>query len=309
MTDSQCSTAPPSPPRFIDSPAVPCPICNDEKTRSVHFPAHPQPFPGSVPWEAHDKCYCRTCGNLWAERFKDLSLAQYGREYVKANTDAQRVPNERMSASPRLLDKLLAWTDGRRFLDCGIGYNTPYVEQMRALGIDLWGCDISTAVPYDQHIVRLPDDLAKLGEESFDAVFSQDVVEHFADPVCDYSRLRSLIRPGGLVLSSTPVLEKIWDGCEPVSPHIWLWSPWHASICSSRSMAMLAAKAGLEFVATVPVPTETRWAFLLRKPGGTRPIDIRHEGSPETRALRRKLQSRLPTNCPTSGPFEGNGSR
>ena len=139
-------------------------------------------------------------------------------------------------------------------------------DQVRARGIDLWGCDISAAIPYDEHVVRLPRDLPKLGRGTFDGIFSQDVVEHFNDPVEDYGRLRLLLRPGGWLLSSTPVLEKIWDGSEPIPGHLWLWTPWHTSICSSRSMAMLARQAGLEFVSTEPVPTETGWAFLLRRP-------------------------------------------
>jgi len=268
-----------------------CPLCEDPKTRLVHFPANPEPFPGCPPWPAHDKFHCEACHYLWSECLSELDLTAYAHEYVQANSDIQRVPNERMADSPKLLDLLLAWTDGRRFLEWGIGYNTPYVEEVRSLGIDLWACDISAAVPYGGHVVRLPQESERLTTALFDGIFSQDVVEHFNDPVGDYRRSRAMLRPGGLLLSSTPVLEHLWNGCEPVPDHIWLWSPWHTSLCSSRSMELLAAQAGLEYVATISVPTVTGWAFVLRRPDDRdAQWDMDRKSTPETEALRRKLQ-------------------
>jgi hypothetical protein len=189
---------------------------------------------------------------------------------------------------------LLGWTDGRRFLEWGIGYNTPYVEKVRSLGIDLWACDISAAVPYGGHVVRLPQESERLATAPFDGIFSQDVVEHFNDPVADYRRLRAMLRPSGLILSSTPVLEHLWDGGGPVPNHIWLWTPWHTSLCSTRSMKLLAAMAGLEYVATISVPTMTGRGFVLRRPGGVdAPWDVGRIGTPETEDLRRRLRESL----------------
>ncbi len=272
--------------------ALPCPICDNLKVQVVHFPANPEPYPNCPPWPAHEKFHCDACHYVWSNRFTGLDLTAYGHEYVNANSDVQRVPNERMTDSPKLLDLLLGWTDGRRFLEWGVGFNTPYIEEVRSLEIDLWACDISEAVPYGGHVVKLPEESHRLTAAPFDGIFSQDVVEHFNDPVKDYQRLRATLRPGGLLLSSTPVLEHVWNGREPVPDHIWLWTPWHSSLCSSRSMAMLAAKAGLDFVATIPVPTICGRAFLLRRPDGQDARwDMTRTGTPQTVALRQKLQS------------------
>ena len=253
-------------PRFSAAAAPPCPLCQQDAARTIHYPDLAEPFPGSLSWPAHDKHYCHECGYIWSHRFDGLDLDSYGKRYVDANTDEQRVPNTRMQASPRLLQILVERTGGGRFLDYGIGYNTPYIEDERSRGIDLWGCDISATVPYGPFVRHLPEAEPGFIDHPFDGIFSQDVVEHFNDPVSDHRRLRSMLVPGGMILSSTPVLEKVWDGSEPVSRHIWLWSPWHTSLCSSKAMNLLAEKSGLEFVDVIEVPTDTRWAFLLRRP-------------------------------------------
>ncbi|GEM_PF-2226422 len=290
-------------PTFLDAPAPACPVCDHSATRRIHFPEYPEPFAHCPSWPAHEKFYCHACVFLWSDRFHGASLADIGREYVKCNTDAQRRPNERMRASPRLLDHLLAWTDGRRFLEYGVGYNTPYIDEVRELGLDLWGCDVSEAVPYSSHVLKLPSAMTKLQKSPFDGVFSQDVVEHFGAPIEDHVRLRSLLRPGGMILSSTPVLERVWNGRSPIRRHIWLWTPWHTAVYSTQSMAIIARRAGLEFVATVPLPTDTQWGFVLRRPdasaGG---FNLAREGSPSTLRLRYVLRQYIAQrNWPGAG--------
>ena len=280
----------PSRPRFIDAPAPACPLCDDGGTRTMFFPAVAQAYEGCPPWPEHVKFYCPLCHYIWSDRLAGLDLASYGDLYVTANTSAQRRPNERMPASPLLLEHLLGASNGRRFLDYGVGYNGGYIEAVRATGIDLLGCDISSAVTYGKSVLRLPDQWARLCEESFDGIFSQDVIEHFNNPVEDHRRLASLLRPGGLILSSTPVLEKVWDGREPIRETTWLLTPWHVSLHSSTAMRLIADRAGLEFVDTIPVPTDTRWAFLLRRPGGAA-FDSAARRESELNDLRGKLRA------------------
>ena len=217
-----------------------------------------------------------------------MSLSEYGEEYVKCNKPEQRRPNERMPASPKMLERVLSWTGGRRFLDYGIGYNTTYVEPVRAMGIDLWGCDISEAVPYEDHVVRLPDHEAILFEEPFDGIISQDCVEHFHDPFVDWRRLQELIRPGGIILAGTPALEWLWYGQAPIPDHIYLQTPWHCSLLSSCALERIAHRVGLEMIGPAKIATVTATAFVLRRPAGNawNPEDC---DDPEVVALRRRL--------------------
>ena len=192
------------------------------------------------------------------------SLEEYGKAYVKANYDHQRKPSPRMLAAPHLLLRLLLWTGGKRFLDYGVGYNTPYIYDLRGRGIDVWGCDISATVPYSRFIRYVPSN--DLPEGTFDGIYSVDVAEHFSDIKEDYTRMKHLLRPGGIMLHCTYWLHRHWNGTLPFPRKHFLWNPWHLSLCSSRTMEVIAEQVGLEYLGTIRLPVDTRQGYILRKP-------------------------------------------
>jgi SAM-dependent methyltransferase len=198
--------------------------------------------------------------------FDNLSLAEYGLKYTENNYDHQRRPVEpRMAFAPLLLAYLIWRTGGSRFLDYGCGYNYSYIYELRSRGFDLWGCDISAAVPYSRYVRRLPAE--EYPTAWFDAIYSIDVMEHVAEFFADFATMARIVRPGGLVLHNTISLDRYWkgDGQPPDDPMVW--APWHCSVFSNRSVALLAEKSGLEFCGTVRTHSDTGLAFLFRKPG------------------------------------------
>jgi len=218
------------------------------------------------PWFAHDKYYCPRCQFFWTDCFDGMSQAQYGLKYTENNYEHQRRPTEsRMAFAPWLLATLVRRTGGRRFLDYGCGYNYPYIFELRSRGFDLWGCDISAAVPYSRHIRRLPDE--SYPDAWFDGIFSIDVMEHIADFDADFRNMARMLRPGGFMLHNTISLDGYWKGNDQPPDDPMAWAPWHCSVFSGRSAAVLAEKVGLEFRGTIATPTDTGLAFLFRKPG------------------------------------------
>lgn len=217
-------------------------------------------------WPAHEKYYCPQCNYLWSSWLDNLTLEEYGRKYLEANFDYQRRPaEERMRAAPNLLRDLIRLTGGNRFLDYGVGYNVPYIYEIRGRDIDLWGCDISAGVPYSRYIRQIPGETLPVG--TFDGIYSLDVAEHLSDVIGDYLRMKDLLKPGGYILHSTYWLHELWKPGEPFPENPMLHNPWHVSICSERTMCVIASKTGLEFVQSLPVKTDTQCAYLLRKPG------------------------------------------
>lgn len=246
-----------------------CKLCgNAAKVWAIHYPSfifRSGTFE-APPWFAHDKYYCPACHFLWTDVFDNLSLTEYGAKYTENNYEHQRRPVEpRMAFAPRLL-ALLTWrTGGSRFLDYGCGYNYSYIYELRSRGIDLWGCDISAAVPYSRFVRRLPAD--GYPSDWFDGMYSIDVMEHVADFFNDFKTMARFLRPGGLVLHNTISLDTYWkgDGQPPDDPMVW--APWHCSVFSDRSAAVLAEKTGLQFCGSVRTHSDTGLAFLFRKPG------------------------------------------
>lgn len=246
-----------------------CKLCgNGAGVWKIHYPTfvYRSGTFEAPPWFAHDKYYCPACHFLWTDVFDELSLTEYGVKYTENNYDHQRRPVEsRMAFAPRLLARLILKTGGRRFLDYGCGYNYSYIYELRSRGIDLWGCDISAAVPYSRFVRRLPKD--GYPDDWFDGIYSIDVMEHVADFFNDFRNMTRFLRPGGYLLHNTISLDAYWkgDGEPPDDPMVW--APWHCSVFSSRSAGVLAEKSGLELCGPVHTRTDTGLAFLFRKPG------------------------------------------
>ena len=262
-------------PTIENRPGPPCKLCGSGGGGSlrIHFPPFKfisGDFEAPLWWE-HEKYYCPFCQFLWSDWLGSRSLEEYGKEYVRANYDHQRRPTEpRMLAAPHLLYRLLVWTGGTRFLDYGVGYNVPYIYELRGRGLDIWGCDISAAVPYSRFIRHVPAN--DLPEGTFDGIYSLDVAEHLADIVADYLRMKRLLRSGGIMLHSTLWLHRLWDGNPPFPRNPNLWSPWHMSLCSERTIQVIAEQTGLEYIGTIYLPTDTRQGYILRKPGKLTPV-------------------------------------
>jgi SAM-dependent methyltransferase len=253
---------------------IACKLCaNTQRIWQIHYPlfVYTSGDFEAPPWFAHEKYYCPRCHFLWTDCFDGLSLSDYGVKYTENNYEHQRRPTEpRMAFAPWLLAWLVRRTGGRRFLDYGCGYNYPYIFELRSRGFDLWGCDISAAVPYSRYIRRLPDE--NLPDAFLDGLFSIDVMEHIADFDVDFRNMTRMLRPGGLMLHNTISLDRYWkhNGEPPDDP--MTWAPWHCSVFSSRSADVLARRVGLEFCGTIVTPTDTGMAFAFRKPG---PVSLR----------------------------------
>ena len=253
-------------PEILSRPGPVCKLCYNPSTLVIHFP--PFQFVSgnfrAVPWWDHEKYYCPVCQFLWADWLGDRSLEEYGEEYAKANTDDQRRPTEeRMCMAPELLLYLLRMTGGTRFLDYGVGYNVPYIYELRARGIDLWGCDISKTVPYSRFVKQLPYE--NLPEGTFDGIYSTEVMEHLYHFREDFQRMSNLLKPGGMMLHRTFSISDFWDGASSFPRHFALWDSYHVSVFSDRSARLLAEQIGLDYQGYIPIPRGH--GFLFRRPG------------------------------------------
>jgi 2-polyprenyl-3-methyl-5-hydroxy-6-metoxy-1,4-benzoquinol methylase len=135
---------------------------------------------------------------------------------------------------------------GLRVFDAGCG-NGALLARLREKGYSVAGCELSgsgvdiarRALGQDVRIecMSIYDDLAESFGDEWDAVVSTEVIEHLFDPRLFARRVRELLRPGGLLVLSTPYhgyfknmalavtgtwddhLTALWDG-----GHIKFWS-------------------------------------------------------------------------------------
>jgi SAM-dependent methyltransferase len=107
------------------------------------------------------------------------------------------------------------YAKGKNVLDagCGVGYGTAFLAETarRAVGVDISPDAIAYARRrYGAHNVRYEiGDLLALpfADHSFDVVCAFETVEHLSQPGQFVAEAARLLRPGGLLIASTPQVE------------------------------------------------------------------------------------------------------
>lgn len=154
-----------------------------------------------------------------------------------------------------------------RLLDfgCAAGY---FLEMARDGGWQIAGVELSQEMARSASQVlgiSIASSLDALPAQGFDAITLWEVVEHLPQPVAELRRLRERLRPGGLMMLSTPntghwqaVREpEAWPGYRP---------PSHLVFFTRCTLEDALRRSGFERIAvhtTSPLPPLPRWLRRL----------------------------------------------
>ncbi len=213
---------------------VPCPLCGAFEGRREYFL--------SSTWL---EC-CAVCSLHYVNpRAPSEVLRRHVQHWAQEDVvDAERLRVAFSADSKALYRRLLGWLesyvsgDGRRLFDvgCGTGALLSVARergwQVRGLEVgkessqyarDCLGIDVAETSLYD----------ADIEAESFDVVAMTEVIEHIEDPLDALRRVRRWLRPGGLLLLTTPNVQSLYKrlfgarwwviNCE--NEHIVLFDP------------------------------------------------------------------------------------
>lgn len=132
----------------------------------------------------------------------------------------------------KLLDAIGQLTDWKT---CGIEANLNAVEVARSKGHSVWhgfAEDAYATIPAGRQ---------------FDVIFMGQVIEHLDDPLLVVRRLSLLLKPGGLLVMSTPNLRS--KQIEIFGPTWGHWHvPYHRAIHSRRSLKLMATLSGMRLI-------------------------------------------------------------
>lgn len=178
--------------------------------------------------------------------------ALYDRDYYDSwGLDSGTVSTERMKQSTfhdklDVVEKFV--TDKGRILDigCATGF---FLDAARQREWDPYGVELS---PYSSELARqligsdriLTGQLAdaEFGDNSFDAVFMTDVIEHVHDVRPFIAEVARITRPGGIVAITTPDPESL--SCRLMGRHWPHFKLEHLLYFSARSLSLLMEPMG-----------------------------------------------------------------
>ena len=120
---------------------------------------------------------------------------------------------------------------GRLYLDWGCGGAwSRTISQLRREGWDVWGYEPSAEAPGDFVV----NQRSAIGAQ-FDGIFSNNVIEHFRDPVGQFNDFHQLLKPGGKMAHSSPCYEYSYE-----------FTRFHTLFLLGKSPEILADRTGFQ---------------------------------------------------------------
>lgn len=156
----------------------------------------------------------------------------------------------------RMLRRSVAEPDGVRLLDIGCSSGL-FLAEARRQGYDVYGVELSPeTAQFARSHFRLPVhtgsyEYAGFEKGSFDVITLFDVIEHMVDPFMELKRVREYLKPGGLLLQSTPNIDGLFPRLSyPLAGLLDYWPhpepPHHLFQFSARTIRLMTEMGGYE---------------------------------------------------------------
>lgn len=159
---------------------------------------------------------------------------------------------------------------GGRLLDfgCAAGY---FLDVARSEGWQIAGVELSQEMARrasDMLSIPIASSLDSLPDGDFDAICLWEVIEHLPRPIAELRLLRDRLRPGGLLMLSTPNTGH-WQAKRQPDGWIGYRPPSHLVFFDERTLADALARAGFDRVTITrvsPLPPLPNWLRDLTAP-------------------------------------------
>jgi SAM-dependent methyltransferase len=195
------------------SAATPCPLCQSSRSRPfpIFYEFNHTRFSGTE---------CRDCGFIYlAPRPtpRDLEL-MYSEEYFTAEdadhgahsaTDYETAAREGSVKFPEILGWIQKYKHTGEFFEigCGMGFFLDFARQQGFTVSGLEYSDFAARMARDRFHLDVrqgsPDTMSPV-RDAYDVVFLGDVLEHMVEPRRELERIRTMLRPGGIVAAEVP---------------------------------------------------------------------------------------------------------
>ncbi len=226
-----------------------CTLCGKHGTRPL-FSAR-----------GYDLVACRHCGLAFLSNppgGAEVEALYTDPDYHGALLDPANPTFERMRATARqhlrFLRRSVAEGAGLKLLDVGCSSGL-FLDEARQSGFEVHGAELSasTAAFAREHfgLSVHSGDWRDAGhaDASFDVITLFDVIEHLPDPLAELVAIRRLLKPGGLLLQSTPDIDGLFPRLSYLlARRLDYWPhpepPHHLFQFSRRTLGALTEQAG-----------------------------------------------------------------
>lgn len=225
--------------------ALPCPVCDADGPHPVllHAPAGGR---------THTLLRCVGCTACF---YRDRDIPDYG---TTAGSELFRQVYLEQNAGIHHMTSVLFRLDGPgldSLLDVGCGFGYPVDLAAKVLGWRAVGVDPADNAAAGARLLRA--DLRQeyltansgLGEP-FSLVMGSEVIEHIPDPYAFTTLLRRWLKPGGILVFTTPDAAMIHPGQDTATLFCMLSAGGHMVLYSAEAMTVMLRRAGFAHVQT-----------------------------------------------------------
>ena len=273
--------------------ALPCPNCGSgaAKARLLTVDVQLPDNPGKRLHVLHcPSCDCRFYDSQVPPDYAEPGLNDRGRVpfYVQQGAGVSLITRPLAQA---------AMPSGSAYMEVGCGYGFGLDYALNTRGWHGIGIDPAPLAALGRDALNLPIELRYLRDDdeargTRDVVLGSEVIEHVTSPSAFVRTLRAMLRPGGLLILTTPNGDDIHPGTPP-GIIIPLLSPsLHLVIQTTRSLGTLLRNAGFAHV-EVGVDSHSLVAFASDVP-----LELERDEARLRGALRQHL-------CGRAGQFVG----
>lgn len=203
---------------------------------------------------------CPDCGTLMTDRSFVADYYEGENAYAVNRSTLPEIQQEWGFRWRRILARLARLSPGPRLLDVGAG-NGYFVKLAREeSGLEAAGVEMSArAVAFARDVVGVElihGDVEDV-EGEYDAVTSFNVIEHVENPRLFLGSLVSRVRPGGLLVMTTPSPRCVHARLKGLESWSMLHHPEHLNIFTRQGLGTLASGCGL-----APLRYETMSTYI-----------------------------------------------